>query len=59
MVRHLMRGSTDTYAVTPEDDARIRQLAQEKFAAWDAIYGDVYKRQAWCALSRTKKSSCF
>ena len=34
-----MRGSTDTYAVTPEDDARIRQLAQEKFAAWDAIYG--------------------
>lgn len=23
MVRHLMRGSTDTYAVTPEDDARI------------------------------------
>ena len=39
MVRHLMRGSTDTYAVTPEDDARIRQLAQEKFAAWDAIYG--------------------
>ena len=39
MVRHLMRGSTDTYAVTPADDARIRQLAQEKFAAWDAIYG--------------------
>ena len=39
MVRHLMRGSTDTYAVTPEDDARIRQLAQEKFSAWDAIYG--------------------
>ena len=39
MVRHLMRGSTDTYAVTPEDDARIRQLAKEKFAAWDAIYG--------------------
>ena len=39
MVRHLMRGSTDTYTVTPEDDARINQLAQEKFAAWDAIYG--------------------
>ena len=34
-----MRGSTDTYTVTPEDDARINQLAQEKFAAWDAIYG--------------------
>lgn len=27
MVRHLMRGSTDTYTVTPEDDARINQLA--------------------------------
>lgn len=39
MVRHLMRGSTDTYTVTPEDDVRINQLAQEKFAAWDAIYG--------------------
>ena len=39
MVRHLMRGSTDTYTVTPEDDACINQLAQEKFAAWDAIYG--------------------
>ena len=39
MVRHLMHGSTDTYTVTPEDDARIRQLAQEKFSAWDAIYG--------------------
>ena len=39
MVRHLMRGSTDSYTVTPEDDARIKQLAQEKFAAWDAIYG--------------------
>ena len=24
MVRHLMHGSTDTYTVTPEDDARIR-----------------------------------
>ena len=39
MVRHLMRGSTDSYTVTPEDDARIKQLAQEKFAAWDVIYG--------------------
>lgn len=39
MVRRLMRGSTDSYTVTPEDDARIKQLAQEKFAAWDAIYG--------------------
>ena len=39
MVRSLMRGSTQTYSLTPEDDARIRVLAQEKFAAWDAVYG--------------------
>ena len=39
MVRHLMHGSTETYAITPEDDARIRQLAQERFANWDCIYG--------------------
>ena len=39
MVRHIMAGSTDEYRITPEDDARIRQLAQEKFAAWERIYG--------------------
>ena len=39
MLRHLMRGSTQTYCPTPADDARIRALAEEKFAAWDAVYG--------------------
>ena len=49
MVRHLMRGSTDTYTVTPDDDVRINQLAQEKFAAWDAIYG----KNSFCDVKRT------
>ena len=39
VVRHILNGSTETYAVTPKDDARIRQLAQERFANWDCIYG--------------------
>ena len=39
MLRHLMHGSTQTYCLTPADDARIRALAEEKFAAWDAVYG--------------------
>ena len=39
MLRHLMRGSTQTYCLTPADDARIRALAEEKFAAWEAVYG--------------------
>ena len=39
MLRHLMRGSTQTYCLTPADDARIRALAEEKFVAWDAVYG--------------------
>lgn len=29
MLRHLMRGSTQTYCLTPADDARIRALAEE------------------------------
>ena len=39
MVRHIMNGSRDTYAVTPEDDARIRELARKKFNSWDRIFG--------------------
>ena len=39
MVRHIMGGSTDVYEVTPEDDARIRAIADEKFRAWERIYG--------------------
>ena len=39
MVRHIMNGSTDTYTVTPEDDARIREIAREQFQSWERIFG--------------------
>lgn len=39
MVRHILRGSTETYRPTAEDDARIRELAGEKFDNWEQIYG--------------------
>ena len=39
MVRYIMNGSAATYTVTPEDDARIRELAREKFNSWDRIFG--------------------
>lgn len=39
MVRSIMAGSTQTYSLTPEDDDRIRQLAEEKFRSWERIYG--------------------
>ena len=39
MVRHIMGGSDAVYQVTEEDDARIRQIAAEKFDSWDRIYG--------------------
>lgn len=39
MVRHIMNGSTDTCTVTPEDDARIREIAGEQFQSWERIFG--------------------
>ena len=39
MVRHIMNGSTDTYTVTSEDDARIREIAGEQFRSWGRIFG--------------------
>ncbi len=39
MVHHIMAGSTAVYQVTAEDDARIRQIAQEKFDNWERICG--------------------
>ena len=39
MVRHIMNGSTAVYTVTPEDDARIRELAREQFRSWERIFG--------------------
>ena len=38
MVRHILGGGT-VYEITPEDDARIRQLGDEKFRRWACIYG--------------------
>lgn len=39
MVRHIMNGSTAAYTVTPEDDARIREIAGEQFRSWERIFG--------------------
>lgn len=39
VVRHILGPEGTTYAVTPEDDARIRQLGQERFASWESTYG--------------------
>ena len=39
MIRHIMGGSGDTYAVTPEDDARIRAIARERFESWESVFG--------------------
>lgn len=39
VVRHILGPGGRTYAVTPEDDARIRQLGRERFASWESTYG--------------------
>ena len=39
MVRHIMGSSGAVYEITPEDDKRIRELADEKFRRWECIYG--------------------
>lgn len=39
MVRHIMHGSTNVYTVTPEDDARIREIARERFESWESVFG--------------------
>lgn len=39
VVRHILGPDGTAYAVTPEDDARIRQLGQERFASWESTYG--------------------
>ena len=39
MVRHIMGRSRDVYALTEEDDARIRQIAKERFEGWENIFG--------------------
>lgn len=39
MIHHIMADGTDIYQITAEDDARIRQIALEKFDNWECIYG--------------------
>ena len=39
MIRYIMGGSDAVYILTAEDDARIRQIALEKFNNWERIYG--------------------
>lgn len=39
MVRYIMKGSTDTYEITPSDDARIRKIAKEQFQSWYRTFG--------------------
>lgn len=39
MVGHIMQGSTNTYTLTPADDARIREIAVALFDNWEHIYG--------------------
>ena len=39
MVRHILGRHAGVYFVTQQDDARIRQIADESFRAWSCIYG--------------------
>lgn len=39
VVRHILGPGGRTYAVTPEDDARIREIGRERFASWESAYG--------------------
>ena len=38
IVEHIL-GDGATYTVTEEDDARIREIAAERFASWESVYG--------------------
>lgn len=39
IVHHVMGDSSAVYSLTFEDDRRIRELAEEKFRSWKALYG--------------------
>ena len=40
MVRHVMGGAGyPVYELTPEDDVKIRSIADEKFRGWENVYG--------------------
>ena len=38
IVRRILGPDGTVYTITPEDDARIRALGQEKFGSWESIY---------------------
>lgn len=38
IVEHIL-GDGTVYTVTEEDDARIREIAAERFASWESVYG--------------------
>ncbi len=39
MITHIMNGSNKRYEITEEDHRRIKEIAEEKFRNWEAIYG--------------------
>lgn len=39
MVRRILGPDSTVYTITPEDDARIRVLGEEKFGSWDSTFG--------------------
>ena len=54
MVRHIMNGSRDTYAVTPEDDARIRELARKKSGLSSTRMPEKLADCIWSDMERTE-----
>lgn len=38
VVKHILGPDGTFYQVTPEDDARIRQIARERFQSWESTY---------------------
>lgn len=39
MISHVMSDNDEIYELTPEDDARIREILKEDFDNWEKIYG--------------------
>lgn len=39
MVRRILGPEGSVYALTPADDARIREIGAERFGSWESVYG--------------------
>lgn len=39
VVAHILGRDGSVYQITPEDDARIREIGQERFGTWESTYG--------------------